>query len=365
MMAFRQVATVAKRVTDGNHPCPELLLNWKRIVMLLCALVLFVVGLQLIQSGASNLRFLIRDLLIHQNPIHTLGLGWLTSYLVLSGSSVATTSLSLLDSGALSKVQAFTMFVGSRFGAILTTLFLALLYYAQREQTKQGLAVGVLAFLTTFLLAFSSLLIGLLLLPAVDFQPRPIIFLDQGIDALFEPFVSSVILHLPTWAVITNGVAWLMLSFRIANFALPDPGDKNVGGRKVMTLRKPARMFLLGFGVTLVSPSASVSCGLLLPFCAKGYIGASQLVPYVMGANISMFSDSLSAAFLLSNTTALHVAVAETLSISIVSFMILLIGFWRFEGMVENWAHHFTESPKRFVQFLAVAFLVPLLLLIV
>jgi Na+/phosphate symporter len=132
-----------------------------------------------------------------------------------------------------------------------------------------------------------------------------------------------------------------------------------------MQLRSPLVMFLLGLGVALLSPSLTVSCGLLFPFYAKGYLGTGGFVPYVMGANVSTFSGTLLAAFALPSVAALQVMTAELISVGVVSLMILLAGFSTYKRMIESWMDYFTESPKRLAQFLVLTFFVPVVLLIV
>ena len=56
------------------------------------------------------------------NAWSTLGLGWLGACLVLSGSPVAASALSLLDGGAIDRTEAFTMLTGSRLGASFVVL---------------------------------------------------------------------------------------------------------------------------------------------------------------------------------------------------------------------------------------------------
>src|SRR3546814_9730579 len=51
------------------------------------------------------------------NAWSTLGVGWLGACIVLSGSPVAASSLTLLDGGAIDRTQSFAMLTGSRLGA--------------------------------------------------------------------------------------------------------------------------------------------------------------------------------------------------------------------------------------------------------
>jgi len=349
-----------------RRPAIAALLNWKSAVMIVSSLVLFVVALELTRGGAHSLSFLLRELLFFQNPIHTLGLGWLASYLLLSGSPVAATALTFLDSGVLNSVQTFTMVVGTRFGAIFVTVFFGLLYYWEGTHSKKSLAVGVLAYLTTFWVALGSLLLGLVLLPVTHFEFGLPIALSEGLDKSLRKVVAPVIDAVHPGIVFLAGLGLLMLSFKVVDMALPDLRKHEFDHQRfVEMLHSPFAMFVLGVLVTLISPSVSVSCGILVPLYAKGYIRASRLVPYVMGANIATFSDTLLAALVLKNALAVHVVMTVVISIGLVSLAILIFGFSKYENMIERWTDYFTKNPRRLTLFLAIIFFVPLVLLIV
>jgi len=86
-------------MTERHHPSEASRFNWKNVVMLCGALALFLVGLQLIQAGVSSFTLGLKPSLIHRNPVHTMGMAWLASYLLLSGSPVAEAIVTLFDSG--------------------------------------------------------------------------------------------------------------------------------------------------------------------------------------------------------------------------------------------------------------------------
>jgi hypothetical protein len=60
-------------------------------------------------------------------------------------------------------------------------------------------------------------------------------------------------IHLPPWAVLTNGAVWLMLSFRFADFALPNFERSEVSSADFKTLKSALTLFVLGLGITLLS----------------------------------------------------------------------------------------------------------------
>ncbi|HEY5600239.1 MAG TPA: hypothetical protein VIK48_06060 [Candidatus Manganitrophaceae bacterium] len=333
------------------------------IAAILAALGLFLIGIQTISEGAHGVSHLLEKTFGRPSPVRALGIGWLFAYLMLSGSPVAAAALTFFNSGAIDLFAAFTMIVGSRFGAIFVTLFFGLLYYLQGTHSQKSLAVGVIAYLTTFTIAFGSLLVGLAILPWTRFTFQLPRLFSIGVETLARPVVGPLSELLPSWALFWAGLAILLISFKILDRALPDPG-KHVDQFKIQRyLSSPGAMFLLGLGITFLTPSVTVSCGILVPFYAKGYIKSSRLVPYVMGANISTFSDTLMAALVINNPLAVHVVMVEVIAISLVSLIVLFFFFNRYESMIERWSQYFIGNIVRLAAFLAVIFLIPLLLI--
>lgn len=338
--------------------------RWVAVAKLLAAFFLFLVAIELMRGGARSLGHLLPQMLLYESTAHTLGLGWLGSYLFLSGSPVAAAALTLLDSGALTSPQAFTMIVGSRFGAIFVTVLFGLLYYWQGTHSQRSLAVGVLAYLTTFWLALGSLLLGLVLLSAVRLDFRLPVFLTRSFDGVTRPAVEWIAQQVTAGPMMLVGLGLLTLSFKLIDGALPDPGDGRISLTRLRRWSEsPWTMFAIGFLLTLVSPSVTVSCGILVPLYVKGYVRASRLVPYVLGANISTFSDTLMVALMLQNDEAVHVVMTEIVAIAAVALGILVLGFSAYESLMERWTEYFTGNPRRLTIFLVLVFALPLALL--
>jgi Na+/phosphate symporter len=124
-------------------------------------------------------------------------------------------------------------------------------------------------------------------------------------------------------------------------------------------------MFLLGSAVTLVSMSVSVSLSILVPLSHRGFVRRENVIPYIMGANITTFIDTLVASVLLNNPPAFTVVLTEMLSIALVSLFILVFVYRPFEHLTLAFVGHITESNRGLVFFMIVIFITPLLLLLV
>jgi Na+/phosphate symporter len=123
-------------------------------------------------------------------------------------------------------------------------------------------------------------------------------------------------------------------------------------------------MFLLGAVITLFSMSVSVSLGVLVPLSERGFIRRENVIPYIMGANVTTFIDTFFVALLLDNPEALNLVWIQMLSIALVS-AVILVGFFRYyETAMLRLTEWVTKTNRNMVLFVALIILVPLLLLV-
>ena len=128
---------------------------------------------------------------------------------------------------------------------------------------------------------------------------------------------------------------------------------------------KPVVMFALGAAVTMVSMSVSVSLGILVPLSNRGFIRRENVIPYIMGANITTFVDTLLAAVLLNNPSAFTIVFVEMFSITVVSLFILFFLYGPYNRKLLAFTDVVTSSNRNLAYFLAVIFIVPIFLMLI
>ena len=114
----------------------------------------------------------------------------------------------------------------------------------------------------------------------------------------------------------------------------------------------------------MISMSVSVSLGILVPLSHRGFVRRENVIPYIMGANITTFVDTLLAAVLLNNPQAFTVVLTEMLSIAIVSLVILTFVYRRFERASLSLVATITEDGRNLALFMVVLLVVPIVLLL-
>jgi Na+/phosphate symporter len=341
----------------------------RRGLFALAGLGLFVIALELLKKGAGGYGRQLISLLDVSTPARALGFGWLLAYIFLSGSPVAAVAVSFFASGAIDAQQTFMMITGSRLGASFIVLFVGFIYHLRGQARAASVAVGVLALIVTAAIYLPALAIGYWLLSSGVvgvLQASADGPLGSLIDLVVDPIVGLIANRVPGWATLGLGAGSLLLAFALLDRALPELGPERGALRHIDALAcRPLAMFLVGAMVTSVTLSVSVSLALLVPLVARGVLRRQSTLPYIMGANITTFIDTLVAALIAGGPAAFTIVLVEMLSVAVLSLAVLLLAYAPFARAVLGLQEQIIRSSRGLAIFLAVILVVPLLLLFV
>lgn len=350
---------------DGRR---RLALRLKQVGSGLAAVLLFVLSIEIMKSGAGGLAHLIQNRLAVTNAADSLGFGWLMAYLILSGSPVAAVAIALLSADALLPFQAFTMITGSRLGASFIVLLIGFIYAMRGHARGSALSTGILCFLITGSIQLLTLPVGALIM-GLGWLDRgqwaALATLSTGINRLVDPLLGPAMAALPEWLLFVIGIGLITLSFRLFDKALPQLRLKETGLSQIPRLvYRPEVMFLLGLLVTMATLSVSISIGILVPLSARGYIRRENLTPYILGANISTLVDTLAAGVLLGDPRAMSVVLIHMVSGTLVSLPIVLLAYHPYERGLSRALAWISKNKRNFALFLGIIFVVPVVLVL-
>lgn len=336
-----------------------------RLSYSLAGLFLFILSLELLKRGAVGLKPILTS--VSADGVHNLlGFGWLGAYAVMSGSPVAAISLSLYAGGTISDLEAFAMLNGSRLGASFIVLFVGFIMYVARKRTADGLYIGVVALLTAITLWLPVLPLGILALREGWFDSVRLSTpgaITTFVDVVYDPIVNRADDHLPSLLMFIIGVSVLLTAFSIFDRALPNLEQPSMKVDRIQDfMHHPLSMFLLGIGVTAITLSVSLSLTLLIPLSFKGYVRRERIIPYVMGANIATWVDTLVAALLLGVPRAFTIVFTEMAIGASVSLTVLILFYRPYSAFIVATAHRVTQSRTGFAVFLGVISVVPIVL---
>jgi len=342
---------------------------WGKIILFIISIFLFILGITQMKEGARDLAPLVQNQFSVTNPVNSLGFGWLFAYVIMSGSPVAAAALTFFDAGVLDQMGTFTMITGSRLGASFIVLFIGFIYVLRGRNKRDSLGMGLLSLSVTGSTYLAALLVGVALLQVgllQNFQLQSGAVLNSVTDLIFDPMVNFLLSFLPRWALFITGLGTIMISFSLFDRCLPEMAVKESQvGRMSRLIYRPWVMFLLGASITLISMSVSVSLSILVPLSHRGFVRRENVIPYIMGANITTFIDTLLAAVLLNNPPAFTVVLAEMASITIVSILILALVYQRYARAMLYFAGWVTASNRNLTLFMLSILLVPVILVLI
>jgi hypothetical protein len=259
------------------------------------------------------------------------------------------------------------MINGSRVGGSFIVLFIGFIYVLRGRNRATSLSMGLLSLSVTGTTHLFALGIGLYLLQfghLDGMQLQSGALLTSATDIIFDPVAGFFMAFLPRWALFVVGLAVIMASFTLFDRCLPQMAIKESQvGAIARLVYRPWVMFVLGAFVTLVSMSVSISLSILVPLGDRGFIRRENVIPYIMGANITTFIDTLLAAVLLDNPPAFTVVLVQMVSIAIVSAITLTGVYYRYEQAMLNFAGWVTAEDRHLVFFMITIFVTPLLLM--
>ena len=362
----RSMAASDSNLIEAELPAPPGLvfrvwqrIVWRKIALFALSIFLFLLAITLMKEGARALTPLVREGFNVTNPANSLGFGWLFAYLVMSGSPVAAAALTFFDGGVITQLSAFTMITGSRLGASFIVLFIGFIYVIRG---RLSLTVTGTTYLFALFVGVALLQSGVL--NSVQLQSGAL--LNSLTNLIFDPLAAFFLAFLPRWTLFLVGLGIILVSFNLFDKCLPQMMIKESQvGRVSQLVYRPAIMFLLGAVVTMVSMSVSVSLSILVPLSHRGFVRRENVIPYIMGANITTFVDTLLAAVLLNNPPAFTVVLAEMLSIAIVSIVILATIYRPYERSILAFVGWLTADNRHLAFFMGTILLVPILLLLI
>jgi hypothetical protein len=344
-------------------------LQLAKVGLFVGSLFLFILAIILMKEGSRGLAPLMQNRFAISGAANSLGFGWLFAYVIMSGSPVAAAALTFYDAGVVSELGAFAMIIGSRLGASFIVLFIGFIYVLRGQDRSTSLGMGLLSLTVTGSTYAFAFIIGAIILQTGLLDGVQIgtgMLLGSIIDLLFGPIVQLLAAFLPGWALFPVGLGIIILSFNLFDRCLPQMTVKESQvGRMSRLVYRPWVMFALGAAITMISMSVSVSLSILVPLSARGFIRRENVIPYIMGANITTFIDTLLAAVLLGTPLALTIILAGMSGITLVSIVILATIYRHYERATLEFVNRITASHRNLAVFMMLIFAIPIILILV
>ncbi|MBI5754636.1 hypothetical protein HZA41_00270 [Candidatus Peregrinibacteria bacterium] len=380
----------------------------KKIVLIFGIIFLFILALQVIKSsvgGSTGNIFQEHVKEAVSTPRKAFSFGWLGTVLLLSGSPVSATGVSLFSAGFFDQTALFYLILGSRGGPDLVLFLVGLVTYIRRRTIRRTLGLGLIEFFTTLSVIIFTALFGPLILRSglneslarifagaaeyTDFigvYIEPLgkkivsmfssstallagIFLLVAAIFLFDKFFSFFAFEKKTdeeertyleneWRLFKKNPVTALSSFMRELFRKKSFSDQ-IRSRFQRILANPFFAFLLGAVITGITMSTAVSVGILVPFYAYNVIGIRTIVPYVLAANITTFSDTLFLSILTGNFQAVETVTSFLVASGIFALLAGIFFKYYLYG-ISSLSRFFLVRPWRLAVVVLFSILVPM-----
>jgi len=297
-----------------------------------------------------------------------LGASWLATYVFTNGSVVAALAVSLFESELLSSSQLFLMLAGSRLGAAAIVLMIGALDHVQKRRNSfsEATSLGILTFLLSHAIYLPATVVGYVLLPGLQSRFGGVsnrIELQFHPLAVFDPATGAVVDAVGVGASLVVALLALFGSLTLFDRVLKQIDTEWLRTRFFHRFQHKWTSFGLGILITGVTTSVAFSLGVVVPLYNREYIKRKEVVPYVLGANIGTFFDTLVIAVLLESPAGAAI-VLSLVTVGTVVSVVALVWFSTFYAAVETVQSRLVADRRSLGGFLLMLVVLPVVLVV-
>jgi len=309
-------------------------------VYVVVLLYIFLVSIKLMGGGFKTLRGGFTDLLqgTISHPLVGLSLGILVTSVVQSSSLTTSILVGLVAAGQLTVRQAVPIVMGANIGTTITNTLVSIGHVPHRPEFRRAVSTGTLhdffnlccvtvllplEVVTHFLERSAGALTGLFVGVKAGKMPSPLGLIVKPLVHLIEGAVTAVLGAVtggetPALALglvlifLALGLLFFSLTFLVRSLrSLLSNRIKSILDRYLFA--STGRAILVGFLLTVLVQSSSVTTSLMVPLGAAGLLTVEGVFPYMMGANIGTPVTAILASLATDSSAALTIALAHML----------------------------------------------------
>jgi len=306
-----------------------------RIIQLIISLYLFLFSISLMGASLKMFGKGFAETLIAGTSVPLVGLfiGILATSLIQSSSSTTAIVVGMVGGGVLTVPNAIPIIMGANIGTSVTNTLVSLAHINRTLEFRRSFSAStvhdffnLLAVLVIFPVQIST---GFLEWSATFFAGQ---FQSAGGFRLFNPVKAATKPLVNLLAQWLGQYPWILLALSLILLLLSLKFI--VGALRVLVVRKAEvwfdrilfrtaiRAFVVGFLLTILAQSSSITTSLIIPMAGAGILTLQQIFPYTLGANVGTTFTAILAALATASPNALVVAFVHLL------FNITGIGIW-------------------------------------
>lgn len=295
----------------------------KKGAKLIALIYLFIFSIALIKKASIALAPSIKDFLITTlNPIKAIAVGWFTTSIAQSSGAIGSITATFAGNELISLPTAVYILIGASLGTTITALIISLITASRKKRDfRHGFEIGLCysiygAFLVIIVLAleyFFNFFSKISFFLASILQGKiAVLKIPDLLGTITSPIINLFFEHL-------NKVLLLVIAFVILIFTLKFLGKSvmEVAGGEEKTrnrinkyFKSKYKAYLIGFAVTAIVFSSSITIGLLVPLAMARLINLKKAIPFILGAHLGTFSDIFLVSIFVGKINALAAALS-------------------------------------------------------
>jgi sodium-dependent phosphate cotransporter len=282
---------------------------------------MFILSIELIKKSSLFLAPTIKEVLLSSlTPVKAVSLGWFGTSIVQSSGAVGSIVATFAGNNLIGISTAIYILIGAYLGTTITALIISLITVSQkRRDFRHGFEIGLCYALYSAMMVFILFLLEYffnlfsktsLFLASTLGEKISLLKVPNWVDIITSPVVDFLF-------KINHKLIVLVISFLVLIFVLRYIGKSVV---EVLGGERKARGFInryfeskykgyfIGFILTAIVFSSSITISLLVPLAVSRTIGLRKAIPFILGADLGTFTDIFLVSVILSQPLALATA---------------------------------------------------------
>lgn len=362
--------------------------EFRRVVFVVILIYLFLLSIKLMGASAKMLGagFSQRLLEATHNPLVGVFIGILVTSLVQSSSLTTSLTVGLVGSGVLDISSGIFIIMGANIGTTVTNTLVALGQITWRQEFRRAFAAATVhdffnlltvlvlfpleitfGYLTKFSLILTRIFeagggvrvgnpIKVIISPAVNFLKT----------IVFETFALPRLIGIITLVALSLVLLFLSLFFLVRVLKSIMSAKLKVLVDRYLFKTALASMFL-GFGVTAIVQSSSITTSLVIPLVGAGILTVEKVFPYMLGANVGTTLTALLASLATTGHGTAGVTVAFSHLLFNLSGIVIFYPLRRIPIGLAKWVGRRCSERRILTSLyiLAIFFLLPFLIIFI
>ncbi|MCK4414873.1 MAG: Na/Pi cotransporter family protein [Candidatus Eisenbacteria sp.] len=294
-----------------------------RVLSVVGALYCFLFSIALMSSAFTLLGagFAAQALRTTSDPLAGLLIGFLATSIVQSSSFTTALAVGLVAAGTLPLQLAIPIVMGANIGTTVTNTIVSLGHVRRQKEFERAFAAGTVHDFFNVLAAATLFPVELLFHPierlatwlGESFAGLGGLQLASPLQAVIKPAthaVATLIPHPVVLLVLALATLFFSISVMVKLMRRMVIGRaERLFGR--VLFRNDLSGFFLGWGLTTVVQSSSVTTSLIVPLVGTGVLSVRRIFTYTLGANVGTTITAILASLALGNPLAIMVAAAH------------------------------------------------------